>query len=70
MDASCESVWGCQFTSEEYQRFLEAHRVICSMSVLGNCRQCRRRELLLCAETGTGELTARQQPSLGESRYL
>jgi putative transposase len=23
---------GCQFTSEEYQRFLEAHQVICSMS--------------------------------------
>ena len=28
---------GCQFTSEEYQRFLEAHQVICSMSGVGNC---------------------------------
>ena len=28
---------GCQFTSEEYQRFLEAHQVICSMSAVGSC---------------------------------
>jgi putative transposase len=28
---------GCQFTSEEYQRFLAAHHVICSMSAGGNC---------------------------------
>ena len=28
---------GCQFTSEEYQRFLAAHHVICSMSAVGNC---------------------------------
>ena len=27
----------CQFTSEEYQRFLEAHQVICSMSAVGSC---------------------------------
>jgi transposase InsO family protein len=27
---------GCQFTSEEYQRFLEAHQVICSMSAVGS----------------------------------
>ena len=28
---------GCQFTSEEYQRFLEALQVICSMSAGGSC---------------------------------
>jgi putative transposase len=28
---------GCQFTSEEYQRFLEAHQVICSMSAVSSC---------------------------------
>ena len=28
---------GCQFTSEEYQRFLEAHQVIGSMSAVGSC---------------------------------
>lgn len=28
---------GCQFTSEEYQRFLEAHHVISSMSAVGSC---------------------------------
>ena len=28
---------GCQFTSDEYQRFLEAHQVICGMSAVGSC---------------------------------
>ena len=28
---------GCQFTSEEYQQFLAAHQVICSMSAVGSC---------------------------------
>ncbi len=28
---------GCQFTSEEYQRFLAAHQVISSMSAVGSC---------------------------------
>jgi putative transposase len=28
---------GCQFTPEKYQRFLEAHQVICSMSAVGSC---------------------------------
>jgi putative transposase len=28
---------GCQFTSEEYQRFLEAHHVTSSMSAVGSC---------------------------------
>src|SRR3989454_512439 len=28
---------GCQFTSEEYQRFLAAHHVTCSMSAVGSC---------------------------------
>ncbi len=28
---------GCQFTSEEYQRILESHQVICRMSVVGSC---------------------------------
>lgn len=28
---------GCQFTSEEYQRFLDAQQVICSMSAVGSC---------------------------------
>ena len=28
---------GCQFTSEEYQRFLEAYHVTCSMSAVGSC---------------------------------
>jgi len=28
---------GCQFTSEEYQRFLAAHHVICSMSAVSSC---------------------------------
>lgn len=37
MDASCESVRGSQFSSGEYQWFLEAHCVICGMSVVGSC---------------------------------
>ena len=28
---------GSQFTSEEYQRFLEGHDLICSMSAVGSC---------------------------------
>ena len=28
---------GCQFTSDEYQQFLAAHQVICSMSAVGSC---------------------------------
>ena len=28
---------GGQFTSEEYQRFLESHQVICSRSAVGSC---------------------------------
>ena len=28
---------GYQFTSEEYQRFLAAHHIICSMSAVGSC---------------------------------
>jgi putative transposase len=28
---------GCQFTSEEYQRFLHGHGLICSMSAVGSC---------------------------------
>jgi putative transposase len=28
---------GCQFTSDEYQRFLRGHNLICSMSAVGSC---------------------------------
>jgi putative transposase len=28
---------GCQFTSQEYQRFLKGHNLICSMSAVGSC---------------------------------
>jgi len=28
---------GCQFTSEEYQRFLAGHNLVCSMSRVGSC---------------------------------
>ena len=28
---------GCQFTSDEYQRFLVGHNLICSMSEVGSC---------------------------------
>jgi len=28
---------GCQFTSEEYQAFLAAHHITCSMSAVGSC---------------------------------
>ena len=28
---------GCQFTSDEYQRFLKGHNLICSMSEVGSC---------------------------------
>lgn len=28
---------GCQFTSEEYQRFLAAHHITCRMSAVGSC---------------------------------
>lgn len=28
---------GCQFTSDEYQRFLAGHNLICSMSAVGSC---------------------------------
>lgn len=41
---------GCQFTSEEYQRLLEVHRIICSMSAVGSCADSRR-ELLRSPET-------------------
>lgn len=28
---------GCQFTSAEYQRFLQGHNLVCSMSAVGSC---------------------------------
>jgi putative transposase len=28
---------GCQFTSDEYQRFLKGHSLVCSMSAVGSC---------------------------------
>ena len=28
---------GCQFTSDEYQQFLAAHHIPCSMSAVGSC---------------------------------
>ena len=28
---------GCQFTSEEYRRFLRGHNLVCSMSAVGSC---------------------------------
>jgi putative transposase len=28
---------GCQFTSDEYQRFLKGHNLTCSMSAVGSC---------------------------------
>jgi len=28
---------GCQFTSDEYQRFLNGHNLVCSMSAVGSC---------------------------------
>jgi putative transposase len=28
---------GCQFTSDEYQRFLKGHNLVCSMSGVGSC---------------------------------
>ena len=28
---------GCQFTSYEYQRFLNGHNLVCSMSAVGSC---------------------------------
>ena len=28
---------GCQFTSDEYQRFLKGHNLTCSMSEVGSC---------------------------------
>ncbi len=28
---------GCQFTSDEYQRFLKGHNLVCSMSAIGSC---------------------------------
>ena len=28
---------GCQFTSGEYQRFLDGHNLVCSMSAVGSC---------------------------------
>ena len=28
---------GCQFTSDEYQRFLKGHHLVCSMSAVGSC---------------------------------
>ena len=28
---------GCQFTSDEYQRFLNGHNLVCSMSAVGCC---------------------------------
>ena len=31
------SVRGCQVTSNEYQRFLQGHKLICSMSAVGSC---------------------------------
>ncbi len=28
---------GCQFTSDEYQRFLKGHSLICGMTAVGSC---------------------------------
>lgn len=30
---------GCQFTSDEYQRFLKGHKLTCSMSGVGSCAE-------------------------------
>ena len=28
---------GCQITSDEYQRYLQRHNLVCSMSAIGSC---------------------------------
>lgn len=49
------AVWqrrGCQFTSEEYQRFLAAHHIICSMSAVGSCADNAAAEVSLGCSNG------------------
>ena len=60
---------GCQFTSDEYQQFLAAHQVTCSMSAVGSCADNA------AAESFFGRLkrervNRRQYQTRAESGYL
>ena len=62
---------GCQFTSEEYQRFSGGPPRDLQHECGGQLRRQRRgRELLWGAQTGTGEPTALPDASRGQSGYL
>lgn len=60
---------GGQFTSQEYQRFLEAHQDP-QHECGGSCAENAARELLRRTQTRTGEPTPLPEESRGESGYL
>ena len=39
---------GCQFTSDEYQRFLKGHQLLSSMSAVGSCADNAAAESFFC----------------------
>ena len=60
---------GCQFTSDEYQRFLEAHQVIYSMIVVGSCADNAPAESFFEA-LKRERVNHQHYPSRGQDRYL
>ena len=62
---------GCQFTSEEYRRFLEAHQVTCSMSTVGSCADNAAAESFFgVLKRETGKPATLPYESGGPSGYL
>jgi transposase InsO family protein len=62
---------GCQFTSEEYQRFLRRHNLLCSMSAVGNYADNVAAEgILWNAQARTREPPSLPNPHQGPNRHL
>ena len=58
---------GCQFTSEEYQQFLAAHQVICSMSAVSSCADNAAAESF-CGRLKRERVNRRQYRTRAEAR--
>jgi len=62
---------GCQYTSGDFRKLLTRHRIVQSLSRLGQCsRQRRRRELLRNAERGAPLPRRLADPKRREARHL
>jgi len=62
---------GCQYTSGDFRKLLTRHKIVQSLSRLGQCsRQRRRRELLRNAERGAPLPRRLADPKRREARHL